>query len=231
MDLNYYFISFAFFEVLYLHSDSIGGWSHEQAIVFIAGNLLLDSIVMSIFANNMWWFPVFVNKGDLDIYLTRPVSTLFFVSLRDFSANSFVNFLVAIGVYAWALATYPGGFNWWQIVLYTILIFNGATLYYMLNMIFYFPVFWTGSPRGFGNLYWILIHSIERPDRIYKGMLRLLLVTALPFCLMISFPARLILEEFDTSILMHILGVSALAWPVYLFLWSRGLKVYSSASS
>ncbi len=191
----------------------------------------MDSIVMSVFANNMWWFPLFVNKGDLDHYLTKPVSTLFFISLRDFSANSFVNFIMALSVFIWAIANYSIPLTWWQILVYFLLIINGAILYYIFNMIFYFPVFWTGSPRGFGNLYWILIHSIERPDRIYRGWVRKLFTTLLPFSIMVSFPARLILEEFSFEVLMHILLVTLISWPVYLFVWSRGLRAYSSASS
>ena len=45
----------------------------------------------------MWWLPMLINRGDLDYYLVRPVSTLFFVSFRDFAANSFVNLVIATG--------------------------------------------------------------------------------------------------------------------------------------
>ena len=62
---------------------------------------------MTVFANNMWWLPIAVNRGDLDYYLVRPVSSLFFLSLREFAANSFLNLLLATGILVWALARYP----------------------------------------------------------------------------------------------------------------------------
>ena len=51
-------------------------------MVLIIG--VADAIHMTVFSNNMWWFPIFINRGDLDYYLIRPVSSLFFLSLRDY---------------------------------------------------------------------------------------------------------------------------------------------------
>ena len=77
--------------------------------VFLAGIFMSDALHMTIFANNMWMLPILINKGDLDYYLVRPVSPLFFLSLRDFAANSFLNLVIASGIVAiycrppWAL--------------------------------------------------------------------------------------------------------------------------------
>ncbi len=231
MDIFFYAIALLFFKVLYLHTNLLAGWTEEQSYIFVAGTLLSDAIMMTVFANNMWWFPVFVNRGDLDHYLTKPVSTLFFLSLRDFAANSFVNLIMAAGIFAWAIYRYSLPLSFLQVMFYLVLILNGAVLYYMFNMMFYFPVFWTGSPRGFGTLYWTMIHSAERPDRIYSGWVRRLFVYIIPFCLMVSYPTRLVLEEFDWNIFLHVVLLSLAYWPVYLFFWSRGLRAYSSASS
>ena len=73
---------------------------------------------MTFFANNMWKLPLAVNRGDLDYHLVRPVSTLFFVSLRDFAANSFVNLLMAVGVLVWAVSVHPTPLPAWRIALF-----------------------------------------------------------------------------------------------------------------
>jgi ABC-2 type transport system permease protein len=231
MDVFYYMINIFFFKLIYLHTTNLGGWNEGQAMIFVAGTLLLDAIVMTVFANNMWWFPIHVNKGDLDYYITKPVSTLFFLSLREFAGNSFVNLLMTIGIFIWSINTYTGVLETSKIILYLLLVINGAVLHYVLNMMFYFPVFWTGSPRGFGNLYWALMHAAERPDRIYSGWIRKLFTFVLPFVVMISFPARLLFEVFDWTILLQIVGITIATWIVYLFLWSKALRAYTSASS
>ena len=75
--------------VLYTRTGLVGGWTLDQTYMFACGYLFVDAIHMTLFANNMWMLPVFINKGDLDYYLVRPVSSLFFLSLREFAANSF----------------------------------------------------------------------------------------------------------------------------------------------
>lgn len=231
MDIFFYIIAISFFKVLYLHTSVLAEWTESQMMIFVAGTLMLDGFMMTVFANSMWWFPVLVNRGDLDYYITRPASTLFFMSVRDFSATSLVNLCISFGVFIWSILNYEHHIPLWQVLLYIVLIFNGAVLYYMFNMMFYFPVFWTGSPRGFGTLYWTMVHAAERPDRIYRGIIRKVFLTALPFGIMVSYPARLILEGFDWAILGHIVLVTVIIWPIYLFFWSKGLRAYTSASS
>ena len=95
MDCMFYVVELIFFTILYQHTDMLGGWNYDQILIFVSGFLVIDAIHMTVFSNNMWWMPILVNKGDLDYYVVRPVSSLFFLSLRDFAANSFLNLLIA----------------------------------------------------------------------------------------------------------------------------------------
>ena len=88
MDVVYYAVNLAFFGIIYTQTAVVGGWTLDQAYVFVAGFLFVDAVNMTVVANNMWVLPQLINKGDLDYYLVRPVSSLFFLSLRDFAANS-----------------------------------------------------------------------------------------------------------------------------------------------
>jgi len=191
----------------------------------------MDALMMCVFANNMWWFPVLVNRGDMDYYLVKPVSPLFFLSLKEFAANSSVNLLGSLGIFVWSLTQYEGNIYIWKLILFILFIINGTVLYYLLNMLFIVIVFWTQSPRGLGDLFWSLSHALERPDRVYTGVLRIIFTTVLPFSLAASYPARIFLEDFDINIILHIILVSILLWGVFLMIWKRGLKIYGSASS
>ena len=63
-------------------------------MVFVGSVFVADALIMTVFSNNLWWLPIYVNRGDVDYYLVRPVSSLFMLSLRDFAANSFLNLLM-----------------------------------------------------------------------------------------------------------------------------------------
>lgn len=231
MDIIYYVVNILFFKVLYLHTPMLAGWTEEQMMIFVASYILVDALSMTIFSSNMWWLPHFINKGDLDFHLIRPVSPLFFLSLKEFSANSFVNLLIAVGIFAYSLLSYTQSYEAWEVVLLCALIFNGVLIYYCCHMLMILPVFWTQSTRGFTDLFYSMGIAMERPDRIFKGWLRVVFTFILPFALIASFPARLFIEKFHWPTFLHLAGVSLALWMVMLVVWNRGLKNYSSASS
>lgn len=231
MDCFFYAVNLGFYKVIFLNTKSLAGWSEDQVMVFVTSYLLVDALHMTVFASNMWWLPINVNRGDLDSYLTRPVSTLFFVSLREFAANSFVNLLIATGLFVAALTNLTVPFTLWQLLGYLGLIVNGWLLHYVLQMIFVIPVFWTQSARGFNDFFFSMGMAIERPDLIYRGVLRWTLTFILPFALIVSFPARVFFGPETPFLLVHLVGVSLAAWLFMLWFWRRGLRAYSSASS
>lgn len=231
MDIIYYIVNILFFKVLYLHTPLLAGWTEEQMMIFIASYILVDALSMTVFSSNMWWLPFHINKGELDYHLIRPVSPLFFLSLKDFSANSFMNLLIAVGIFVYSLATYSLDFSASDVFLLIALLVNGTLIYYCCQMLMILPVFWTQSSKGFMDLFYSMGLAMERPDRIFKGWLRVVFTIFLPFSLIASFPARLFIEKFDWQTFLHLMSVSLSLWIVMLFIWKKGLRAYSSASS
>jgi len=231
MDCVFYLIQFMFFNIIYLHTPILAGWSHEQMTIFISAYIFVDALHMTVFANNCWWFPIYINRGDLDYYLTKPVSTLFFLSVRDFAANSFMNLIIAISLLTWALTTYSQPLEWWRILIFILLLLNGTFLYFLTHILFLISVFWTQSNRGFGDLFFAASHTMERPDRIFKGAVRKLFVFLLPFSLMASYPAKILIEEGQNTAILTIFGVTIFMFSLVIFIWKMGLRGYSSASS
>jgi len=231
MDCMYYAVNIGFFQILFLHTPLIGGWNNEEMLIFVSICLLVDAIHMTVFSSNLWWLPFYINRGDLDFYLIRPVSPLFFLSLREFSANSFVNLIIASGIFIFSLFNYSISFSFLDVFLLLILILNGCFIYYCLQMIMILPVFWTQSTRGFIDLFYSLGLIGERPDRIYKGITRVIFTWIIPFCLISSFPAKIFIDGFDWPTIFHISVVTFIVWNITHFIWRSGLRSYSSASS
>jgi len=231
MDMLYYAVNILFYKVIFLNTPVLAGWNESQAMVFVATYLMIDAIQMTLFSNNAWWIPAFINRGDLDYYLVRPVSSLFFLSLRDFAFNSFINLIMASGIFAWALHQYPEPISAGRVLMLIALILNGACLYHFLHMVTLIPAFWTHSARGMENIFHSLNKSMERPDRIYRGKARWVFTVFLPFSVIASFPARLFLEAFDWATFVHLVAVTIGFFLFLVFLWRAGLRAYSSASS
>lgn len=232
MDTVYYAVNIGFYKIIFLHTASVGGWQEPQTMVFVSAYLLVDAISMTVLSSNMWMLPIFVNKGDLDYYLVRPVSSLFFLSLREFSLNSFVNFLFAVGIAIWAFLRLPQDVGLIDIGLFCAGVTLGTFIYYTIHMFFLIPVFWTHSQRGFGELFHPATRLMERPDTIYRGWTRRILVSVVPFALVASFPTRMVLEPSERwSLVLHSVLVAVVLFIAMLLFWRRALRQYSSASS
>jgi ABC-2 type transport system permease protein len=231
MDLVWNTVNLAFFWVIYRHTTLMGGWTFDQMLVFTGGVFVYDAVNMTIFANNMWWLPLAINKGELDYHLTRPVSPLFFMSLRDFAANSCVNLLVASGILAWTLVRYPEPLSAHSIVFYLLLLMCGVVLHYALNMMFLIPTFWMHSASGLREIFFSMEQYVTRPYGIFSGWLARMLVTILPFALIVSFPTRALFDGFSAGLVLHMVTVTAGALIVMKVFWNAGVKAYSSASS
>ena len=78
---------------------------------------------------------------------------------------------------------------------------------------------------------WSMSKFGERPDGIYRGVVRKVLTLALPFAVISSFPARLLFDGPSAQLLLHMTGVSAAFLTIVILCWNRALKSYSSASS
>lgn len=231
MDVVFYVVNILFFKVIFLHSDLLAGWTEPQVMIFVAGFLVIDALNMTVFSNNSWWLPIFVNRGDLDYYLVRPVSPFFFLSFRDFAANSFVNLIMAAGILVWSLMSYAEPLSWSRVATFVLLLINGTLLYHLINLLTLLPVFWIHSGRGLQQIFWNLSKFMERPDRIFRGWLRMILVTVIPFSIVASFPARLLFDDNPGSLIVHILAVTFAFSLVMSVAWALALRAYSSASS
>ena len=231
MDILFYAVNLTFFWILYQHSDLLGGWTFDQTLIFAAGVFVGDAVHMTVFSNNTWWFPIFVNKGDLDYYLVRPVSSLFFLSLRDFAANSFINLVVAFGILVWAFQRYPEPIPTERIAVYGVMLTMGFFLNYVIQMVFLIPVFWMQSGAGLREIWFALENYAGRPDAIYRGWVHRILTSVLPFAIIVSFPTRVLFGGDMGALFLHMTLVTGGAFAVLLVLWRFGLRAYGSASS
>ncbi len=231
MDIIYYIVNIVFFKILFLQSKVLAGWTVNQTMIFVSVFILIDAINMTMFANNTWMLPSLINKGDLDYYLLRPVSTFFFVILRDFAANSFVNLLIAFAIVGWAIHQYPDHISIWRYFLFAAMIAVGTVIYLFVRLLFVLPVFWTHSSRGLDGMFWGLTKFMERPRQIFTGPIRLVLLSILPFSLMASVPA----EVLFTANPWPLAGLCVLSVVIFyglvIFVWRSGLRSYASASS
>jgi len=231
MDVIWNVVHLTFFTIIFGQIGLLAGFDRDQIYVFVGAMFVVDAMHMTVFSNNMWWLPILVNRGDLDYYLVRPVSSLFFMSLRDFAANSFVNLLIAFGVLGWALARYPHPLGAGALAGFAIMLGVGVFIQYAVHMLFLIPVFWLHSAHGLKEVYFSLSSLAGRPHRIFTGWVGRVVVSVLPFAFVVSYPVESLFRPVTPGLALHVGAIVVGAAAAVGVFWRLGVRSYASASS
>lgn len=230
-EFSWYIAQLSVFEVLYLHSNTIAGWDVHDMRVFMGSLFLVDVFYMIFFMENMSQIATLVKRGDLDLYLVKPVESQFMVSCRKVSTAYGLNVVLILGYLIWAIVHLPHPVSVWQILSFVVTMGAGLASYYAIRF-----MFGTLSVilHDAGNVEFIwhqLWRLATRPDPIYPFYLRVIVMTVFPVAFFSSVPSRVLVEGLDLRLLVAapLLG-AALLWLSHFF-WNAALKRYSSASS
>jgi ABC-2 type transport system permease protein len=230
VELVWMVVEFSLFSIIYSNVTELGGWTKVQVYFFLGIFFASDAIFTIFFQRNFWMFSDLVNKGELDILLTKPVHPLFLALTRWISLTSFFSFLMGMGVairYA-GPAGFEGGLHW-IVLLGWLLVGVAAAI--VLRFAFSIWVFWTDRAWAISRLYYQFFQLANKPDAFYPKVARYVILSVLPFAFIASVPARALLQglapwEYGlvVGIILFFLGIDAL-------LWRAGLRRYQSASS
>ena len=107
----------------------------------------------------------------------------------------------------------------------------GVFLYYAVQLWFLIPVFWTHQGQGLRQVFFSMGSYSQKPDAIYRGWIRRILIYILPLAVIASFPTRALFEPDPWKYVQHMVGLSAICFVIALGFWRIGLRSYASASS
>jgi ABC-2 type transport system permease protein len=229
-DLVWIGVEFALFTVIYANTETLGGWHKEQVFFFLGIFFASDAIFTTFFQRNFWTFSDLVNKGELDILLTKPVHPIFLSLTRWMSLTSIFNLFLGIAItvrYADA-AGFSGGARWALLPLWLAF---GVLSALLIRFAFSVWVFWTDRSWAISRLYFQFFHFATKPDAMFPMAIRYSIMTFLPFAFIGSVPTRALLFGLTPFESVAAATVLIVFFFFNAFLWKRGLARYQSASS
>lgn len=229
-ELIWYLTQLSVFEVLYTHTQSISGWDVRAMRVFMGSLFLVDNIYMILCAENMESFNSFVRKGELDLYLVKPVNSQFMVSFRKVSVVYLLNLVLILGYLGWTTTQLDHVVLFTTYLAYVFLVICGAVCYYSLRFLFATISVVLQDAGSMQFIWHQLFRLATRPDPIYPSYLRFLVLTLFPVGFFASVPSRVLVEGPTMELLWAPIMAGSLLWVSHLG-WERALKKYSSASS
>lgn len=230
-DFIWYFIQISVFEVLYLHTTSISGWSLSKMRVFLGCLFLSDTINMMFYHENLEQLSERVRKGELDLILAKPVSAQFLLSFYRLHPSYFVNFIFCLSWLLYNIYNETHAISILTIVQIFILVFCSNIIMYSLRFIVSATAIAVGRAENLVQIWYAFFRMTLRPDFVYPTWLRYIILFVIPLGFVASVPAHVVLGVRSFYWLLLAMGLAA----IFLFLsslyWKWIIRKYSSVSS
>ena len=231
VDIIYYGVQFFFFSIIYSYVDSLGDFNRQDVIIFMIITFLADTVYMFFFSGNVFNLNRWMVRGELDFILLKPITSQFMASLRFVKPYALISFFILSFMLIWQLGLYEKSISILNIITFIISFIMGIFLFYSVEFIISCSCFWFKNFSVAGWLTHEVMKFSTRPDSIYSGILRKVLLFLVPMIFIASVPARMLLYEPSFGYLFGQFVVTIAFLLITRLIWKRGIMLYESASS
>jgi ABC-2 type transport system permease protein len=217
--------------VIYSHTRTIAGWSLYEMLVLVGTSMLIQRFLMGFFWSGIFEMGRNVRNGLFDFVLAQPGDPLFMASTRKLELDGLLNSVVAAALVIYSarkLGIHPG---FADIALYVLMIGCGVVIHYSALVMAMSLSFWITSSQGVEGSYFTLMEFSRLPREALKGAASVVFVWILPVVVVSNAPARAILHGFEPSWALGLCAATAAWFVLAVFMFRRGLRRYTSASS
>ena len=229
--------AFLFVKVLYIvvvfgTGVNINGMSPNEILMCIGLYTVLTGIMDTVFFPNVSRLPELVRNGDLDFYITKPISLQFMISLRYFDLGlavpNVLGGLVMI-VVAWQNLNIPAdparlaGFIFFSVI--------GLVITYPILMIPAMLSFWFVKTDQLFAIIWAIWDFNNMPMGIYNRVIQNIGTFIIPIFLINNFAPMFVIGKLSVLYIVWSIVVSAFLLVFLRILFKIALRHYSSASS
>lgn len=232
VDGSLFLIQLLAFSAVYANVDSIGGWGKGEMILYIGTFSLLNALNMTIYFFGVIGIPYKVRSGELDLYLSKPVSPLFRLTFENISPGSIPLILMSICIIGYGAASSEVKLGGLRIAAYVFWVLIMAILYYELEVIIRSISLYVVSMARMEQVEEACIDlCMKLPGIAFYGIYKVIFYLILPYGLIATLPVQSIIGEMDLQTGLYGLFVAGLFTFITCVIWKCGLRHYNSASS
>lgn len=231
VELFWMVVNIAAVAVIYQHTDVIAGWSQYEILLLIGTSMLIQRLLMGVFWSNLFELGRNIRTGHFDFYLAQPGNLLFMVSTRKIDLDSLLNVVVALSVVIYSarhLGLEPtlGG-----LLSYAFFVGCGLAISYSILLLVVSASFWIIGSQGVESGYFTLYEFSRLPREAFSGVANIAFVWVLPTVVVSNAPARALIDGFNFDYTVWLLTATVVWFSLAVWVFNRGLRRYSSASS
>ena len=216
-----------FYLAIFSQTTSISGWSQREMMVFLGVYMLIDTFTWNFFYSNMMKFATSIHSGSFDYVLMKPIDPQFFVSFQYVGVSNILRAVTGVALIVMNLDAFSSGALLLSSIFFVIaLIFQYCFWIMSACLAFYFErmqnsVEIVAAMRRFWSM----------PSDIYRGLLSAILTIIIPFALITTIPAKILIGKTWLEHLIPFLLATVFFFMLARFIFIRSIKRYSGAGS
>lgn len=217
--------------IIYQTGVSINGWTSDGILLHIGIFNIMSGIYAFCFVGNFFQISNHIVKGTLDLYITKPVSSQFMLTLRSFDFGlSIPDILggVAMVVVAWYRLGL--GFHPLSILGFIALMLCGIVTMYSVFLLPHIISFWSLRNDAMKSISDSLFEINSMPMIIYNKAVQVGGLFILPLLTIASYPSSFLQGKLSGFQLVWAFIVPVVWFSLIHWIWKKGIDRYNSAS-
>ena len=220
-----------FFSVLYGHTPAINGWTLYQSLLLVGIFELIETSMYTMFWMNFSSMPTYINEGELDFLLLKPIDAQFLTSLRFFSLSYGINIITPIVLIIVSAIKLHLAIGVSQIMFFAASLLLSMVIFYSLWFLTVISLFWLNKIYEIQELFVSIFAFMRYPTSIYEGAIRGFFTFIVPIIFTVIVPVQAIMSALDYRYFTILTIIALTSFVLARIIWKYGLKHYSSASS
>jgi ABC-2 type transport system permease protein len=216
---------------LFARTREIAGWTAERVVLVTGTQIIVTAMLDFLFFKNMSMLSRYVNRGELDMVLVKPLNSQFLVSLRYVDFSQLPSMVVGAAYVIGAVQRAGIAVTPLSIALYLALLGIAVVMFYSLWFLTVTLVLYVGRINNIQYLIYPLIEQARLPTDVFRGPLRLAFSFILPIAFVATVPAKALSGLLEPGTLLYGLAFAAVTLGLSVWFWNFSLKQYSGASA
>lgn len=219
-----------FIEVIFFHTPEIKGWSKYQVIFLVGVSKIALSLFTLFFYRSVHYMSRYIRKGELDIFLTKPINSQFYLSFLHTRVHEILGILSGVIVVVYALQNL-GNLTGGNLLELGIALLCGLIIFYSLYFILATLSIWFGRFTALPELFYMSRDPLSIPIDFLGSSATFFLTFVVPLIFVVTIPVKLFLDKSSAEELILSVSLSLILLGFSNWFWKFALRHYTSASS